>query len=101
MILSTTIGRIVIPISVRIPQRVLSACYRTIPRPPWEIRPYCIGLCTILLSIILVFMLAVFNARKIFDNVNRKSRKIKTKFPISHYLVSCSCWMAWKYPRFE
>lgn len=71
MILSTNIGRIIVPISVRISQRILSLCYKTIPRPPWEIRPYCIGLCTIILSIILIFALAVFDARKIFDNVKR------------------------------
>jgi hypothetical protein len=64
LILNTNIGLIKIPIFVRISQRVLSTCYKTI------FRPYCLCLCSLFIVIVLIFASAVFDARQLFDNVN-------------------------------
>jgi uncharacterized membrane protein len=58
------------PIIVRIPQNVLSTCYKTLPRPPWEFRPYCLCLCVLIVVILFIFMSAVFDARRSYENVN-------------------------------
>jgi hypothetical protein len=60
-----------LPIVVRIPQRVLSACYKTISRPPWEWRSYCLCLCMLAVIIILIYSAAVYNAQKLFYDVSR------------------------------
>ncbi len=70
--LNTNIGLITFPIIVRIPQSILSACYKLIPRPPWEFRPYCLCLCSLIIVTVLILTLAVFDARRSFDNVNKK-----------------------------
>jgi len=72
LILNTTNGLMTFPIIVRIPQRVLSTCYQTISRPSWEFRLYCLCLCSIIIFIILLLTSAVFNAQRLFDNVNLK-----------------------------
>ena len=48
-------------------------CYKSIPRPPWEIRIYFLCLCGFMVSIMLIFILAVFDARRLFDNVRGRS----------------------------
>jgi hypothetical protein len=77
--LNTNIGLMSFPIIVRIPQRVLSACYKIVPRPLWELRTYCLCLCSLLFLIILIFFTAGYDARRIFDDVNQeKSRSFLT-----------------------
>jgi hypothetical protein len=71
-----------IPIIVRIPQRVLSACYQTIPRPPWEFRTYSLWLCTLLVFTVLIFVTAIYDSRRLFDNVNEKCFQVFIPFII-------------------
>ncbi len=59
------------PIIVRIPQAVLSTCYKTLPRPPWEFRTYSLWLCILLVIIVLIFISAIYDSRRLFDNVNK------------------------------
>jgi hypothetical protein len=73
------------PIIVRIPQRVLSTCYKAIPRPPWELRTYCLCLCSLGVFITLIFSTAVYDARRLFDNV--KSRENFIYFFISKSIL--------------
>ncbi len=60
------------PIIVRIPQRVLLTCYKTSPRPLWEFRPYWSCLCGLFVMIVFILTTAVYHARKLFDDVNKK-----------------------------
>ncbi|CAF1157024.1 unnamed protein product [Adineta ricciae] len=66
--LNTNIGLMTFPIHVRIPQRVLSACYQIVPRPVWELRTYYLCFCSLLIMFILIFFAAVYDARRTFDN---------------------------------
>ncbi|CAF4062890.1 unnamed protein product [Rotaria sp. Silwood2] len=68
LILNTNTGLMTFPIIVQIPQRVLLSCYKTIPRPPWELRTYGLCFCSFFLFIILIFATAVYEARRLFDN---------------------------------
>jgi hypothetical protein len=61
----------ILPIVVRIPHRVLSACYKTISRPPWEWRSYCLSLCLLTIVIVLIYSAAVYNAQKLFYDVSQ------------------------------
>ncbi|CAF1175327.1 unnamed protein product [Rotaria sp. Silwood1] len=68
LILNTNIGLMTFPIIVQIPQRVLLSCYKTIPRPSWELRTYGLCFCSFFLFIILIFTTAIYEARRLFDN---------------------------------
>ncbi|CAF3930904.1 unnamed protein product [Rotaria sordida] len=68
LILNTNTGLMTFPIIVRIPQRVLLSCYKTIQRPPWELRTYGLCFCSFFLFIIVIFATAVYEARRLFDN---------------------------------
>ena len=67
--LNTNIGLMTYPILVRIAPSVLSFCYQSIPRPIWELRSYYLCLCSLSVFIVLLFTVAVFEARSLFDNV--------------------------------
>lgn len=59
----------IFPIIVRIPQLVLITCYEMIPRPPWELRTFGLCFCSFIVFIVLIFAAAVYEARRLFDNV--------------------------------
>jgi hypothetical protein len=60
------------PIIVRIPQNVLTKCYKAMPRPYWEFRPYCFCLCSLFIVVVFILTFAVFDARRLYDNVNNQ-----------------------------
>jgi hypothetical protein len=60
----------ILPIVVRIPHRVLAACYKTVSRPLWEWRSYCLGLCSLAVVVILIYSAGVYNAQKLFYDVS-------------------------------
>ncbi|CAF4461293.1 unnamed protein product [Rotaria socialis] len=66
--LFTNIGSMTFPLIVRIPQRVLATCYQTIPRPVWESQMHCFCLCAISVLILCIFTMAVYEARRLFDD---------------------------------
>ena len=72
--LETNFGALTFPIRVRISQRVLEACYKSVPRPVWELRTYCICVSSLTVFIVLIFTTAIYDARRLFDNVSHCSR---------------------------
>ena len=68
------------PIIVRIPQAVLLTCYKTLPRPPWEFRTYSLWLCILLVIIVLIFISAIYDSRRLFDNVNKINLLLQNPF---------------------
>jgi hypothetical protein len=69
--LNTNIGLMTFPIIVRIPQRVLATCYQTIPRPGWELRVYWLCLCSAAIILLYIITVAVYDARRLFNDVNK------------------------------
>lgn len=67
--LNTNIGQMTFPIIVRIPQRVLAACYRIIPRPVWESRVYWLCLCAVSIILLFILAVAVYEAQRLFNDV--------------------------------
>jgi hypothetical protein len=68
------------PIIVRIPQRVLATCYQTIPRPVWELRIYWLCLCGSSIMLLYIVTTAVYEARRLYNDVNEIGFFYKTKF---------------------
>ena len=71
LILNTTIGRMTVPIIVRIPQRALATCYRNIPRPLWEPRIYFLSLLSGSFLLALVLVAAIMEATQLYYGVSR------------------------------
>lgn len=68
--LNTNIGLMIYPLLVRIPSRVLLACDRTIARPTWEWRTYCLYSCFVICCIVLIRSAAPYNTHLWFFDVN-------------------------------
>jgi hypothetical protein len=77
--LKTNIGILTYPIVVRIPHSVAAVCYKSVQRPPWELRTYCLCLCSLAVFVVLILTAAVYDARRLFDDVN-KHRLVRVSF---------------------
>lgn len=74
------------PIIVRIPQRVLATCYQIIPRPIWESRVYWLCLCSISIILLYILTIAVYEAQRLFNDVNKILKKKSLLF--SFHLIN-------------
>ncbi|CAF0749813.1 unnamed protein product [Adineta ricciae] len=66
--LNTNIGVMTFPLIVRIPQRVLATCYRTIPRPVWETQFYRLCLASTLFMLVYIVAVAVYEAHRLYND---------------------------------
>ena len=69
LILHTNIGRLTFPLIARIPQRVLTFCYQTIPRPSWESKISWLCICSLPVISILIIGSALIEARRLICQV--------------------------------